>query len=61
MDTLKDEIKNAKDYQLKACYNRMRELNKSCNDNLTAIISKTIQLAAEKEAKKRGLEIEYWI
>lgn len=60
MDTLLYEIKTAKDYQLKSCYNRMGQLYKNCSDNLTGIISKTVQRAAENEAKKRGLKIEYY-
>lgn len=53
-------IKQAKDYQLQACMNRMRELYCSCSDNLTGDISKTIQLKCENELKSRGIEPVYY-
>jgi hypothetical protein len=54
------EIKSAKDYQLQACMNRMKELYKSCSDNLTGEISRTIQIKCQNELKSRGIEPVYY-
>jgi hypothetical protein len=55
-----EEIKQAKDYQLTACMNRMKEVHNSCGDDLTGTISRTIQIQCENELKSRGIEIHYY-
>lgn len=55
-----NQIKESKDYQLQACMNKMKDLYKDANDNLTGEISRTIQLQCENELKLRGIEPVYY-
>ena len=55
-----EQIKTAKDYQLQACMNKMKDLYKDANDNLTGEISKTIQFKCENELKSRGIKPIYY-
>ncbi len=53
-------IKEAKDYQLQACMNKMKDLYKDCNDNLTGEIALTLQHKCKKELELRGVEPKYY-
>jgi hypothetical protein len=55
---MEKEIKNAKDYQLRMCVDRMRDLSKDCADNLTQTISRSVYHLCNEELVKRGQPAE---
>jgi hypothetical protein len=52
-------VRQYKDYQLQACYNRMKQLKKDCSDNLTERVCMEVISAIGEEAHNRGLRITY--
>ena len=53
-------IKEAKDYQLQSCMNRMNQLSKDCSDNLTGELTRSIKYKCQSELESRGITPDLW-